>query len=160
MLRALGLLLILFAAAPALAQHMDERLKDPAQEARAVEVSRELRCLVCQNQSIEDSNAPLAADLRRIVRERIAAGDSDAGVRDYVVQRYGEWVLLAPRFNARTYLLWLGPPILLLLGALAVFFFYRRQRQALAGPAARPPALSEAEAARLAALLADKDGTP
>lgn len=112
MLRLLAILLFLTAAPavvmPTWAQQIEDRLADPAQEARARELSRELRCLVCQNQSIEDSNAPLARDLRRIVRERVVAGDSDNAVQDYLVQRYGEWVLLKPRFNAQTLLLWLG----------------------------------------------------
>ncbi|WP_300302747.1 cytochrome c-type biogenesis protein, partial [Ferrovibrio sp.] len=109
MLNRIVFLLALLAVMPAMAQHLDDRLADPALELRAREVSRELRCLVCQNQSIEDSNAPLARDLRRIVRERILAGDSDQAVLDYLVARYGEWVLLKPRFNLQNLLLWLGP---------------------------------------------------
>jgi cytochrome c-type biogenesis protein CcmH len=146
--------LFLFAALPAAAQHLEDRLSDPAQEARARELSRELRCLVCQNQSIEDSNAPLARDLRRIVRERVVAGDSDTAVLDYLVQRYGEWVLLKPRFNAQTLLLWLGPVLLLLLGGGIVFALYRRQAKA---SAVIPAALDAEEQRRLDALLQDDE---
>ncbi|HEX6958858.1 MAG TPA: cytochrome c-type biogenesis protein [Ferrovibrio sp.] len=151
MLKRLGFVFLLLAAWPAFAQHLDETLPDPAQEQRAHEISRELRCLVCQNQSIEDSNAPLARDLRRIVRERIAAGDSDQAVKDYLVARYGEWVLLKPSFNRENLLLWLGPALFLLIGALVVFAVLRRQRAAAKAAAAAP--LTEAEAKRLQALL-------
>lgn len=146
--------LFLFAAIPAAAQQIEDRLADPAQEARARELSRELRCLVCQNQSIEDSNAPLARDLRRIVRERVIAGDSDSAVLDYLVQRYGEWVLLKPRFNAQTLLLWLGPVLLLMLGGGIVFALYRRQAKA---PVVVAAALDAEEQRRLNVLLQDDE---
>ncbi len=146
--------LFLLAALPAAAQHLEDRLPDPVQETRARELSRELRCLVCQNQSIEDSNAPLARDLRRIVRERVVAGDSDGAVLDYLVQRYGEWVLLKPRFNAQTLLLWLGPVFLLILGGGIVFTLYRRQAKA---PVAAAAALNAEEQRRLDALLQDDE---
>ncbi|WP_374466142.1 cytochrome c-type biogenesis protein [Ferrovibrio sp.] len=152
MLKRCVLLLVLLLAAPVAAQHLDDRLVDPAQELRARELSRELRCLVCQNQSIEDSNAPLARDLRRIVRERVVAGDSDQAILDYLVARYGEWVLLKPRFNLQNLLLWLGPALFLVIGGMVVFFLYRRQRIAPA-PAAAP--LDAEEQKRLAALLDD-----
>lgn len=152
MLRLLAALFLLVAL-PAAAQHLEDRLADPAQETRARDLSRELRCLVCQNQSIEDSNAPLARDLRRIVRERVAAGDSDRAVLDYLVQRYGEWVLLKPRFNAQTLLLWLGPALLLMLGGGIVFALYRRQAKTQAAPAA----LSADEQRRLDALVNDRE---
>ncbi|MEK9971493.1 MAG: cytochrome c-type biogenesis protein [Ferrovibrio sp.] len=154
MLRLLTVLLLLLSA-PAWAQHLEDRLSDPAQETRARDLSRELRCLVCQNQSIEDSNAPLARDLRRIVRERVVAGDSDSAVLDYLVQRYGEWVLLKPRFNLQNLLLWLGPVLLLIMGGGVVFALYRRQ--ATAKPVAAT-ALNAEEERRLAALL--EDGEP
>src|SRR5258708_18604101 len=110
------LALLLLYAAPALAAfRLDTQLTDPQAEARAVTLSRELRCLVCQNQSIEDSNADLAGDLRRIVRERVAAGDSDDQVLAYMTLRYGDWVLLKPPFNLRTAVLWGGPAVLLAL---------------------------------------------
>jgi len=146
--------LVLFAALPAAAQHMDPVLPDPKLEQRAHDISRELRCLVCQNQSIEDSNAPLAADLRRIVRERLAAGDSDQAVMNYLVARYGEWVLLKPRFNLQNLLLWLGPAIFLAAGGIVVVLLYRRQRGA--GTMTAAP-LDDDERKRLAMLLADVD---
>ena len=106
---------------PAHAVQPDEVMSDPAQEARARDLSRELRCMVCQNQSIDDSDAPLARDLRLLVRERIASGDSDAQVIDFLVARYGEFVLLKPRFNSHTLLLWLLPPLALAGGGLALW---------------------------------------
>ena len=111
---------------PAIAVNPDEILSDPALEERAREISAGLRCLVCQNQSIDDSDAPLARDLRVLVRERLAAGDSDADVVDFVVARYGEFVLLKPRFGAHTVLLWAGPAALIVIGALVVVFAFRR----------------------------------
>ena len=99
----------------------DEIMTDPAKEARARDLSRELRCMVCQNQSIDDSDAPLARDLRLLVRERIASGDSDNQVIDFLVARYGEFVLLKPRFTPHTMLLWLLPPTVLALGGLAIW---------------------------------------
>lgn len=154
MLKKLAFLIVLLAAPLALAQSLDEHLPDPAQEARAREISRELRCLVCQNQSIEDSNAPLARDLRRIVRERVAAGEDEQAVLDYVVARYGEWVLLKPRFNLQNLLLWLGPALFLAIGGIVVFAMLRRQRaaQATAAP------LSADEQRRLQALLNESEG--
>jgi cytochrome c-type biogenesis protein CcmH len=104
----------------------DEIMSDPAREARARDLSRELRCMVCQNQSIDDSDAPLARDLRLLVRERIASGDSDAQVIDFLVARYGEFVLLKPRFNSHTLLLWLLPPLALAGGGLALWANMRR----------------------------------
>jgi len=105
-----------------------EMLKDPALEARARALSGELRCLVCQNQSIDESEAPLAKDLRVLIRERLAAGDSDGEIVDFVVARYGEFVLLNPRFSTQTALLWLGPFLIIL--AAAGFIFLRRRRPA------------------------------
>ena len=124
-------LLLTLAAAPALAVQPDEMLDDPALETRARELSRELRCLVCQNESIDDSNADLARDLRILVRERILAGDTDEEVRDFLVERYGEFVLLKPRFEGMTLVLWLSGPILLIVGGVvAVLFLRRRERRA------------------------------
>ena len=105
----------------------DEIMSDPAMESRARDLSRELRCMVCQNQSIDDSDAPLARDLRLLVRERIASGDSDAEVMDFLVARYGEFVLLKPRLNSHTWLLWLLPPLALAGGGLALWGFGRRR---------------------------------
>jgi len=148
------LLLWCLLAAPGLAFTNDQRLADPAQEARAIELSRELRCLVCQNQSIEDSNASLAQDLRRIVRERIVAGDTDAQILSYMTARYGDWVLLKPPFNIRTAALWIAPALMLALAAFGVWRFYRRGGNRPSEPVAP---LSDSERTRLEALLA-KDG--
>jgi cytochrome c-type biogenesis protein CcmH len=109
----------------------EEVLKDPALEARARVISQDLRCLVCQNQSIDDSNAPLAKDLRVIVRERLTAGDTDQQVFGYVVSRYGNYVLLRPPLQSDTYILWAAPFILMLV-SLGVAFAYLRKRPALA----------------------------
>ena len=122
----------LLIASPALAVQPDEIMGDPAKEARARDLSRELRCMVCQNQSIDDSEAPLARDLRLLVRERIAAGDSDGQVMDFLVARYGEFVLLKPRVNEHTLLLWLVPPLVLVGGGLALWL-HNRRRQKSAG---------------------------
>jgi cytochrome c-type biogenesis protein CcmH len=148
MIRTLALLLALLCAAPALAVLPSERLDDPALEARAREISRELRCQVCQNQSVDDSNAPLAADLRRLVRERIKAGDSDPQVYDYVTKRYGDYVLLRPPLRTDTLILWFGPAAVLLIAGVALLFAIRRRR---AAPVTSPLAADEEK--RLAALL-------
>lgn len=113
---------------PALAVKPEEQLADPALEARAREISAGIRCLVCQNQSIDDSDASLAQDLRRLVRERIKAGDTDQGVRDFLVARYGEFVLLKPSFNARNLVLWGLPLAALLAGGIAAFRLFGRRR--------------------------------
>src|SRR6266542_3871425 len=141
-------------ACPAHAVQPDEIMPDPAREARARDLSRELRCMVCQNQSIDDSDAPLARDLRLLVRERIATGDSDGQVIDFLVARYGEFVLLKPRFTPHTLLLWLLPPLALIGGGLALWFYSRRRSNA--GSAADPSLLhmTEEEEARLDRLLA------
>jgi cytochrome c-type biogenesis protein CcmH len=120
--------LALLAAHPAAAVQPDEILKDPALEVRARALSRELRCMVCQNQSIDDSDAPLARDLRVLVRERLTAGDSDPQVVDFLVDRYGEFVLLKPRFEWHTAILWLTPAAALLAGAIAMVMALRRRR--------------------------------
>ena len=127
-----------------------ERLADPALEARARALSQELRCLVCQNQSIDESNADLAHDLRVLVRQRLAAGDTDRQVLDYVVARYGVFVLLDPPFAPATYLLWLTPPALVL-GA-GIFLMRRARRRR---PDPELPALSEEERDRAALLLGE-----
>jgi len=131
----------------------DEVMSDQAKEARARSLSRELRCMVCQNQSIDDSEAPLARDIRLLVRERIAAGDSDAQVIDFLVARYGEFVLLKPRFERQTLLLWLVPPLLLIGGGLGLWLHIRRRARG-ESDAAIPP-LTADEEARLSALMAD-----
>jgi cytochrome c-type biogenesis protein CcmH len=125
----------------------DEMLSDPQLEARARALSRELRCMVCQNQSIDDSEAPLARDLRILVRERLRAGDSDPQVLNFLVARYGEFVLLRPPFEWHTALLWLAPLAVLLAGGFSLVFLARKREL----PAV-PPALSAAERERLAEL--------
>ena len=151
----LGLVLCL-AAVSAGAVNPDEMLDDPALEARAREISKGLRCLVCQNQSIDDSDADLARDLRVLVRERLAAGDGDGQVIDYVVSRYGDFVLMRPPFKATTYALWLGPALIAGLGVLAVVAFYRRRTAAGARRGTAPPPLTEDEKRRLETLLDDR----
>ncbi|MBV9559859.1 MAG: cytochrome c-type biogenesis protein CcmH [Bradyrhizobium sp.] len=155
MKRVLALLFIVAAISVTAARAVqpDEIMADPVKEARARDLSRELRCMVCQNQSIDDSEAPLARDLRLLVRERIAAGDSDGQVIDFLVARYGEFVLLKPRFERRTVLLWLVPPFVLLGGGLALWLNGRR-RSGHGGVGPSQPALTAEEEARLAALLA------
>jgi cytochrome c-type biogenesis protein CcmH len=129
-------------------------LADPALEARAREVSKELRCLVCQNQSIDDSDAGLARDLRILVRERLQAGDSNREVIDFVVARYGDFVLLKPPLKVKTYGLWFGPAAVFVVAIVAVsVFFFRRRRKAQARLAPEP--LSPEERRRLDALLRD-----
>jgi cytochrome c-type biogenesis protein CcmH len=139
-------------AAPAFAVQPDEILRDPVLEGRARTLSQELRCMVCQNQSIDDSDAPLAKDLRVLVRERLTAGDSDGQVIDFLVARYGEFVLLKPRLSAHTALLWLAPFGVVLLGAWGVVSLWRRRRSESA-PETAPAPLSAAEQARVAELL-------
>jgi cytochrome c-type biogenesis protein CcmH len=154
-LHRLLLALAFLAPAPALAVQPDEILNDPALESRARELSRELRCMVCQNQSIDDSDAPLARDLRLLVRERLKAGDSDTQVLDFLTARYGQFVLLKPSFGWDTALLWLAPVAVVLLGGASLVPLLRRRRQAQAA-SERP--LTEAEQARLTELLRD-DGS-
>ena len=140
-------------ALPTLAVTPDEMLKDPALEARARALSQELRCMVCQNQSIDDSEAPLAHDLRVLVRQRLEQGDSNRQVLDYIVARYGDFVLLKPPFKLETLLLWGLPPAALLAGIIALVLAARRRRAVETAP----PALSESESARLAALTGQND---
>ena len=121
-----GLFLLLVAVLPAKAVQPDEILSDPALEARARALSEGLRCLVCQNQSIDDSNAPLARDLRLLIRERLKASDSDDEAIGFVVARYGDFVLLRPRFTPETWILWIGPFALLLVAG--AFLYLRRRR--------------------------------
>ncbi|MDB5569053.1 MAG: cytochrome [Hyphomicrobiales bacterium] len=145
----------LLLAVPMAAQAVqpNEILPDPKLEARARDLSSGLRCLVCQNQSIDDSNAPLARDLRLIVRERLQAGDSDDEVMRYLVARYGDFILLKPPFKASTALLWAAPALVLLLGLGWLVASARRRRGAQAEPATP---LSAEESARLAAALKDE----
>lgn len=155
LLMILAVLLTLAPATTSLAVEPDEMLSDPALEARARALSKNIRCLVCQNQSIDDSNASLARDLRVIVRERLVAGDADDAILDYLVSRYGEFVLLKPRVTSATYALWYGPWVVLAFGVLgAALFLSRRRKVERAAP------LDDAEAARIADLMreADEDG--
>jgi cytochrome c-type biogenesis protein CcmH len=132
----------------------DEIMSDPAGESRARGLSRELRCMVCQNQSIDDSDAPLARDLRLLVRERIASGDSDAQVIDFLVARYGEFVLLKPQFKPHTLALWLLPPLVLAAGGIALWVHGRRRTKSLATEDDPLFRLTADEEARLERLIA------
>ena len=158
MIRRAALMAVVLSAlsAPAVAVEPDEILADPGLENRARAISKQLRCLVCQNQSIDDSDAPLARDLRIVVRERLTAGASDDEVIRFVAERYGDFVLLSPPFKATTYALWFGPAALLLIGAAAVAAFLRRRRAAIPGEVA---ALNEGEREKLDRLLGG-DGAP
>jgi cytochrome c-type biogenesis protein CcmH len=145
----MALLFALVAPAAALAVEPDEMLKDPKLEARARHLSEELRCMVCQNQSIDDSAAPLARDLRLLVRERLTQGDSDSQVLNYLVARYGEFVLLKPRFELQNVLLWGLPPFALVAGMIALYMTARRRP----GAEVQAPALSPDEQKRVATLV-------
>jgi len=150
----IALFVAFVAPTAALAVEPDEILKDPKLEARARVLSEELRCMVCQNQSIDDSAAPLARDLRLLVRERLTGGDSDQQVLDYLVARYGEFVLLKPRFAWHNALLWFGPPGVLIGGGLVLLLAGWRRSRRGATPAGREvEALSPAEEAKLAGLM-------
>jgi cytochrome c-type biogenesis protein CcmH len=138
-------------ALPAAAIRPDEILADPALETRARNLGKELRCLVCQNQSIDDSEADLARDLRKLVRERLVAGDSDPEIRRFLVDRYGDFVRLDPPLKLATAVLWFGPALVLVLGLVGVVTFLRRR------PTAAPAALDAADRARLERVLAEDD---
>lgn len=148
-MRGVFIALLLFAATPVLAVEPDEILDDPMLEARAREIGKELRCLVCQNQSIDDSDADLARDLRLLIRERLEAGDSDEAVIAFVVERYGDYVLLKPPLKPATYPLWLGPFAILGIAILVATFYLRRRRRA----ALEPRTLSPDEERRIQDLL-------
>jgi cytochrome c-type biogenesis protein CcmH len=151
MRRRAAIVVMLAAIAPSssLAVQPNEMLKDPKLETRARELSRELRCMVCQNQSIDESEAPLARDLRLLVRERLTNGDTDQQVLDFLVARYGEFVLLKPPLESKTLILWALPPVALLAGAVGLFFALRRRRTAQLEPAT----LSNEEQRRLSTLV-------
>ena len=149
-----ALAIVVMAGTAAYAVQPDEIMTDPFKEARARDLSRELRCMVCQNQSIDDSEAPLARDLRLLVRERIAAGDSDAQVIDFLVARYGEFVLLKPQLNRHTWLLWLLPPLALAGGGLALWAHSRRRSRSALGEDPSLFKLTSDEEARLERLIA------
>ena len=144
------LMILLFMASPVWAVQPDEVLDDPALEARAREISKDLRCLVCRNESIDDSNADLARDLRLLVRERLVAGDSNEEVKTFLVDRYGEYVLLNPRMGGSNWILWGAGPAMLILGGLGgIAYLRRRSRAAAPGEAA----LSEDESKRLDEIM-------
>jgi cytochrome c-type biogenesis protein CcmH len=149
-----ALILLLLASLPLRAVELSEVLADPALEARARTLSKELRCMVCQNQSIDDSEAPLAHDLRVLVRERLKAGDTDAQVLNFLVARYGEFVLLKPPLAWHTAALWGLPPAVLLIGFVAIVVVVKRRRNA--PPAAEAANLTTAEEARLCELLREE----
>src|SRR4051812_45913426 len=152
--RVLVVVLALLGVSPLHAVQVDEILPDPALEGRARAISHELRCMVCQNQSIDDSEAPLARDLRLLVRERIAAGDSDGQVIDFLVARYGEFVLLKPRLERHTLLLWLLPPLALAGGGLALWMHGRRRAKSAAADDLSSSKLTAEEQARVDRLMA------
>ena len=145
------LIALVFLATPVSAYDPGAGLPDARHEARARELFRELRCMVCQNQSIDDSNAPLARDLRGLVRERVAAGDSDERIKAFLVERYGKYVLLKPPLDFGTLMLWGAPAIILLLGAGLTLVFFRRQGRVIAAQN-----LSPAEKDKLQAALDDQ----
>jgi cytochrome c-type biogenesis protein CcmH len=153
--QAFAFLFALFWSSPLWAVQPDEMLANPVQEARARALSEELRCMVCQNESIDASEAPLAHDLRVLVRDRIKAGDTDPQILDFLVARYGEFVLLRPRLSWHTAALWGLPPGLLLIGIVMLVVVIRRRGSAAASPHAAP--LTVAEEARVAELLREDD---
>ncbi len=149
----LAMFLLALSLSPALAVVPSEVLDDPVLEQRAREISKGLRCVVCQNQSIDDSNADLARDMRVLVRERLVAGDSNQQVLDYMVSRYGDFVLLDPPFKVSTYALWFGPGLILGLGIFVVIIFYRRRSDEEETAVA---ALSDEESRRLERIMKDE----
>lgn len=152
-MRALLVACLLLLALPARAVEPDEMLADPALEARARALSQVVRCVVCQNESIDSSSAGIAKDLRKLIRERLLAGDTDQEILDFLVARYGNFVLLEPPVEPSTWLLWAAPPLVLVLGGIGVVVLLHRRRTL-----APPAALTAAERARLEALLKDGEG--
>ncbi len=154
-LRALAIAVLLLGSAPAHAVLPDEVLADPLLETRARALSRNIRCLVCQNQSIDNSNADLARDLRVLVRERLTAGDSDQQILDFLIARYGDFIMLKPPFRGATFLLWFGPAIVFGAAVIGLGIYFRRRRNTpLVGSG---PSLNSEERDRLARLLDDRD---
>ncbi len=152
-LLAIALTVAALAGTPAHAVEPDEILSDPRLEARARVISKDLRCVVCQNQSIDDSNADIARDMRLLVRERLVAGDADQQVVDYLVARYGEYVLLNPPFRAATLGLWIGPPVMVVIIGAIIFMAFRAQQHH--APVGVPDPFSAADRRRLDALVSD-----
>jgi len=157
---AIAAALLFMATMPALAVLPDEVLDDPVLESRARALSKNIRCLVCQNQSIDDSNADLARDLRILVRERLTSGDSDQQIFDFLIARYGDFIMLTPPFKSTTYLLWFGPVIIFVSAVFGLSVYFRRRKTALAEAVETGPGLSSAERDRLARLLDEHQGTP
>jgi cytochrome c-type biogenesis protein CcmH len=149
-----AVLLLVLSVSPGFAVEPGEVLDDPVLEARARQISKGLRCVVCQNQSIDSSDADLARDMRVLVRERLVAGDSNVEVNNYMVSRYGDFVLLKPALKKSTYVLWFGPLLIIGLGILTLIIFYRRRRSLVA---ATPEGLSDEERRRLETLLKDEE---
>ena len=154
----LGLTMIFLSSLSALAVNPDEVLDDPLLEKRARALSVNIRCLVCQNQSIDDSNADLARDLRVLVRERLVAGDSDTEVLDYLIARYGDFVMLKPPFKGSTYILWFGPLIVFVLAAIGLAVYFQRRQTEYADAGDSSGRLSSDERERLTRLLDREDG--
>jgi len=152
--RFLAAFLMSVAVTPVLAVQPDEMLDDPQKEQRAQELGEQIRCVVCQNQAIEESNAPLAADMRQLLRERIKAGDSNAEIKAYLTDRYGDFVLLKPPMKPATYALWYGPFVVVALGAVGIVVYFRRRRAAATTTTER---LSQAEERRLREVLKERD---
>ncbi len=155
MRRVIALLLALLLSGPALAVQPDEVLDDPALESRARELSQELRCVVCRGENIDESNADIARDIRILLRERLKAGDSDQEVLDFMVERYGEYVLMRPTTEGANKLLWMAGPLMLLLALTIGLLYIRGRSRAAVAPGAPDASLSEEEARRLRELLED-----
>ena len=160
MKRAVAVIFLLLAFSPAHAVLPNEVLSDPALESRARALSKNIRCLVCQNQSIDNSNADLARDLRILVRERLTSGDTDQQILDFLIARYGDFIMLKPPFKGTTFLLWFGPALVFVAAVSGLFVYFRRRRSALAEPECSKPSLSSAERDRLASLLDGREGNP
>ena len=148
-----GLTIILLSSFSTMAVNPDEVLDDPLLEKRARALSVNIRCLVCQNQSIDDSNADLARDLRILVRERLIAGDSDTEVLDYLISRYGDFVMLKPPFKGSTFILWLGPLFVFVLAVIGLVIYFRRRQTELANTGDSSSRLSSEEREQLNKLL-------
>jgi len=155
---AIMMIVCLTFSAETLAIGVDKPLADAALEARARAIHKQLRCLVCQNQAIDDSNADLARDLRVLVRERLVAGDSDTEVLDYLIARYGDFVMLKPPFKGSTYILWFGPLIVFILAAIGLAVYFRRRQTEYADAGNSTGRLSSDERERLTRLLDREDG--
>jgi cytochrome c-type biogenesis protein CcmH len=155
--RAIAVAFLLLANAPALCVLPDEVLADPVLETRARALSRNIRCLVCQNQSIDNSNADLARDLRILVRDRLKLGDSDQQIFDFLIARYGDFILLKPPFKGVTFLLWFGPGIVFVAAVIGLGVYFRRRKSSRAAESS--PGLSAVERERLARLLDDRENS-